>query len=209
MNHHLEALRQNIAKLAANDASFATSLLNQYDRRASLSPKQWAWVEKLAKRASKPVQPVEQIGSLAAIMALFARAGASLRRPAIILALPEGISIRLTIAGERARFPGSLNIVERGDEKRFFGRIKLDGSLDLRDDAPASLPAFLRAFAADPAGIAAAYGHATGACCFCSRTLTDERSLAVGYGEICSGHYGLPYPTRAEVRSGPALQLAA
>lgn len=40
---------------------------------------------------------------------------------------------------------------------------------------------------------AAAYGHKTGACCFCWQDLTDERSVTVGYGPICAERWGLPW----------------
>jgi hypothetical protein len=40
---------------------------------------------------------------------------------------------------------------------------------------------------------AAAFGRVTSKCVFCSRLLTDERSIEVGYGKICAGHNGLPW----------------
>jgi hypothetical protein len=40
---------------------------------------------------------------------------------------------------------------------------------------------------------AARFGAVTGSCIFCMRTLTDERSIKVGYGPICAGHNGLPW----------------
>ena len=40
---------------------------------------------------------------------------------------------------------------------------------------------------------AAHLGHVTGACVFCSRTLTDERSIAVGYGPVCAENHALPW----------------
>ena len=40
---------------------------------------------------------------------------------------------------------------------------------------------------------AAHLGQITGRCVFCSRTLTDERSIAVGYGPVCADHHGLPW----------------
>lgn len=43
---------------------------------------------------------------------------------------------------------------------------------------------------------AAAYGKATDHCVFCSRALTDDRSVAVGYGEICASNMGLPWGVR-------------
>jgi hypothetical protein len=40
---------------------------------------------------------------------------------------------------------------------------------------------------------ASAFGHVYGQCVFCFRPLTDDRSKAVGYGETCAGHRGLPW----------------
>lgn len=40
---------------------------------------------------------------------------------------------------------------------------------------------------------AARFGHLTGACVFCSRKLTDERSVSVGYGPVCAERVGLPW----------------
>jgi hypothetical protein len=40
---------------------------------------------------------------------------------------------------------------------------------------------------------AAEFGHVTGQCVFCSRLLTDERSLAVGYGPVCASKNGLAW----------------
>ena len=40
---------------------------------------------------------------------------------------------------------------------------------------------------------AARFGSVTGSCVFCMRTLTDERSISVGYGPICAEHNGLPW----------------
>lgn len=50
---------------------------------------------------------------------------------------------------------------------------------------------------------AAAFGHVTGACVFCSRELTDERSLTVGYGPVCATNHGLPWGEVAEVTPEP------
>jgi hypothetical protein len=36
-------------------------------------------------------------------------------------------------------------------------------------------------------------GHATSTCSFCQRLLSDERSLAMGYGPICAQNFGLPW----------------
>ena len=40
---------------------------------------------------------------------------------------------------------------------------------------------------------AAAIGHLTHHCCFCSLELTDGRSIDVGYGPVCASNNGLPW----------------
>lgn len=40
---------------------------------------------------------------------------------------------------------------------------------------------------------AAKFGYQTGACVFCQRKLTDERSIAVGYGPTCAARQNLPW----------------
>jgi hypothetical protein len=36
---------------------------------------------------------------------------------------------------------------------------------------------------------AAHYGHLYGVCCNCGRTLTDETSIAQGYGPVCAQYF--------------------
>ena len=40
---------------------------------------------------------------------------------------------------------------------------------------------------------ASEFGHAHGHCVFCALELTDERSVAVGYGQVCASKRGLPW----------------
>jgi hypothetical protein len=146
--------------------------------------------------APRPQRSTEAVGNLTGILALFDTARQHLRHPAIVL---DGF--RVSVAGARSAHPGSLNItsLERsepgryGMQRRWFGRVNLDGTFQPGRDAPANLADALRRFAADPAREAAAYGHRHEACCFCNRALTDPRSTIVGYGPICADHFGLPW----------------
>ena len=45
----------------------------------------------------------------------------------------------------------------------------------------------------DPLAYAHAHGLKTGRCCFCSRKLTDPRSVTSGYGPVCAKRYALPW----------------
>lgn len=52
---------------------------------------------------------------------------------------------------------------------------------------------------------AAAFGKTHGWCVFCSRDLTDERSLSVGYGPRCAQNQSLPWGEVAVELTTPAV----
>jgi hypothetical protein len=151
----------------------------------------------------RPAAPVADVGGLQRVIAMFDVARRHLRFPAIVL---DGF--RVSVAGARAAQPGSLTVTgldavfnsQRGrSERPWFGRVSLDGLFAPGRNAPDGLAAKLSAFAADPAGEAARYGHLTGRCCFCNRRLgegADQRSVEVGYGPDCADHFGLAWGTR-------------
>jgi hypothetical protein len=223
----IEELQTKFALLRDTDRTFAASLCNQFWRKdGELSPKQTEWVGKLLDRANTPVppptaaQPAQRIGDLGGILALFARAQGHLKYPAIVLLHdPVVVStdkmLRITVAGEQARYPGTLNVTSfekvYGDKRAFYGRVKLDGSYEPYDTVSADLTTqiatALRLLAADPARTAAEHGRLTGRCCFCNIALEDERSTAVGYGPICARHFGLAWGSRpAEFAATPVAR---
>lgn len=177
----------------AESNSFAASLLNQFNRRGSLSQKQWFWVNKLTTESA----PASTDTSLAPLADLVTRASANLKYPKIHLRPEPSTPIRLSRAGSRARFPGSVNVTNGapyGDpDSRFYGRILTDGTFQAGRDLTPAVRAALTALADDPVSAASEHGHRTGACCFCNRELTDPRSVHVGYGPVCADHYGLPH----------------
>lgn len=196
MNLDLAAatLENNLSKLSDKDQSFAGSLLDSYYGNRC-SEKQAMWIVKLAERTVAPAPATEQVGDMSGVYALFETAKASgLKFPKIVAKSPVG-EIKLSVAGPNARVPGSINVVEAGaafGEAKFYGRITKDGSFEGRS-APTELLGYLREFAAKPAEMAALHGKQTGCCCFCAKELTDARSIEVGYGPTCAGHYGLPW----------------
>lgn len=147
---------------------------------------------------AKPRQQVD-LGDLSGILALFDKAKEKLKNPAIVLDTTDAngndTTVRLSVAGPQAKFPGSINVTSEGSfqNRDWYGRVKLDGALDARPNAPAGLTATLTAFAADPAGVAAAHGRKTGNCCFCNKALNDARSTEVGYGPVCAKNFGLAW----------------
>jgi len=114
--------------------------------------------------------------------------------------------IRVNVAGEQAKVPGSLTVTEAetrpGEERRrWLGRVLLDGTFqaawELSDaERKAAVEARLAAFAADPSKVGAEDGKLHGRCCFCRIALSDERSTAVGYGKKCASNFGLAWGAR-------------
>jgi hypothetical protein len=192
----ISALKAALPSLSARDADFAASLLAQAARKG-LSDKQMVWVRKLAT----PAAPAVQGADLSPIHALFDRAfSTGAKRPTIRFATADDVAFRLTVAGSQSCKPGAINVTsaEASDTegRTWFGRIlksgQFEGTRKASIDA-APVRAALECFAADPAGQAAAYGQRTGDCCFCSKTLTDARSVKVGYGPHCARKFGLPH----------------
>lgn len=198
MTHTVQELEAALPTLPTSKQSFAASLIAQASSRG-LSDKQMYWVNKLIDDAAKPAPTAVNVGDLSAINALFDKARAHLKYPAIVMSVPAAqMTIRINVAGPSAKFPGSLNVCSGEkpamDERRtWFGRVMKDGAYTPSANAHDAIVERLRAFAADPAGIAAEHGKLTGRCCFCNRHLQDERSTAVGYGATCAAHYGLSW----------------
>lgn len=203
----INTLCANMANLKdPRDVDFARSLVQQFNRKGTLSDKQWPYVIKLAKKATGQEEAPKSVdvGSMKPLIALFAKAKNHLKRPAIVLQNAEVGEIRLSEAGQTARVPGSINVTTPGSfgDRIWYGRITVDGSFQQspKVNPPTALVEALRVFAADPVGQASKHGHLTGRCCFCNRKLEDERSTAVGYGPICADHFGLPWgETRTDI----------
>lgn len=157
----------------------------------------------VAKERPKPI--VAQIGDLSGVLALFDKAKQHLKFPSIVLAVPAiNETIRINVAGDQAKVPGSLNIVSltatdpRG-RKMWYGRVLRDGNFEQSGySASVAVVDRLIDLAKDPAKVAAEHGKLTGRCCFCNLPLTDERSTAVGYGKTCANHFGLAWGDRPE-----------
>jgi hypothetical protein len=182
----ISALKTNLNNLSIKDRDFASSLIASFDRYGSLSAKQIYWVTKLAEKATAPVTEREVV-DLARIGGLFSKAlSAGLKNPKIKVA-------GVTLSPAKAT---STNIgatyVKQGTE--YLGKITADGRwYPVASENATQAFEKVKAFACDPVKAAAAHGHATGNCCFCSRELSDAGSIEVGYGPICAEKYGLPH----------------
>lgn len=195
MTYSVNDLAACLDKLAPKDRDFACNLVEK-GRRYGVSEKQAFWVNKLTQRAKgeEPQREAVQVGDLTAAIQLFAKAREKLKFPKVTLEV-DGRAIKLSVAGENAKLPGSITVASPKFGGAYYGRITVNGAFQPARDAAAvpTLVEYLKRFAAEPAKVAAEYGKLTGNCCFCLKPLSDDRSLAVGYGGTCAKNYGLPW----------------
>jgi hypothetical protein len=186
---------------------FAGSMLKALGSEKGPSHKQRGWAHVLATEylpkanGETEPEPEKTTVDVSGILDLLATAKTHLKYPKTAVALDADRRFRVSLAGPRAKFPGSVTVTsldaDEYGERSWYGRIRTDGSIDLRRNAPDWLEPALVEFSSDPATIAANSGHLTGNCSFCWRPLKDERSTEVGYGKTCASHYGLPWGSKA------------
>jgi Family of unknown function (DUF6011) len=200
-------LNSRVHTLGQNDQNFAVGMIGNVSRYGRASEKQRLWLEKLYQRTIEPEKKPERVktavGDLSRVMALFDKAKARLKKPAIVL-MGDEFEVRLSVASDKARQPGTINVAtaESFDEARWFGRILTGGQFEAspREKTPSWLLPLLSRFAAEPAKTAAEHGRLTGKCCFCNKPLTTVQSTSVGYGPNCAKNYDLPFPTKAQAQ---------
>lgn len=181
-------------QLLAMPGDFPQELAEKFERRG-WSPAQQAWAHYLVYCLTHPEPKPERTDGLKPIVDMFQSVGRKLKHPRLTFFV-NGQTIALSLAGARSRAPGCINVTDGKPygQNTYHGRIMPDGSTAIGD---AGVLAFLQDFATDPAAKAREYGHASGACCMCNLTLTDEVSRALGYGPVCAKNWGLPWNAKA------------
>lgn len=208
-------LRQAWKALDLKDHDFAQSLLASYDSERGVSDKQAQWISTLAQRAEAKTTTPKALAKidLSKINEMFAEARKLLKHPHILLDGEACGTLRVSEAGPSSRYYGELMVTTNGgyENRIWLGRINQQGvyipSLNAQrfeqGDATLNVHKALQFMATDPVGTAKAYGQRFGVCCFCSRTLTDERSVTAGYGPVCAEHYGLSWGECEAVENDP------
>lgn len=192
---HVEILRANLGNLPAKDRDFATSLLAGVAKYGRPTEKQAVWIERLAKRATGQEPTREEVGDLSGLRALFDSAkGAGLKKPKLRFAV-EGLTFAASPAGDNSANPGALYIKSR--DVGYLGKVTREGVWSplgsIEVETATAIGRALKAMAQDPDGAARAYGKLTSSCCFCGLELSDDRSIAAGYGPICAAKWGLAW----------------
>lgn len=181
----------------AGDAAY--SLVSQYIKKGqhdnSLSDKQWDFVSSLVKQATapKPEMPKERVGDFSGVIELFTKAKGNLKYPKISLTTESGGTVMLSLAGAKAKKPGTINVTDGKPfgENIWYGRVDSFGSWEKSHSATDEVGNLLKELSIDPAGFASNYGHKHGSCCFCNKTLTQANSVTAGFGPVCADNWGL------------------
>jgi len=182
------------------DRTFAGDLLSCYDKKGSLSCSQWVWVPRLVHRAIEGDEPetVKLDGDLSGMLVMFEFAKQSLKYPKVRLQLHDGSPVVLSVSGLKAKQPGTVNVTDGKPygSNKWYGRVDKSGTFQLGHHKYPEINqviALLNNFAKDPQQAAAAHGHLSGSCCFCNKSLTDPKSVKVGYGPTCAKTFGLKW----------------
>src|SRR5262249_25135471 len=96
----------------------------------------------------------------------------------------------LSLASENSVNAGYV-YVKAAEDGTYLGKIAPAGLYSPSREAKAGDIETLKATAADPLGLAVAYGKRTGNCACCRRVLSDPKSVELGIGPICKGKWGM------------------
>ncbi len=198
---------------------FAKSLIEQYERKGSLSEKQWPHVERFIKEAAdrvarraedekkrkeheRKILPVASLDGYEPVEEMFQAALDNLKKPEWTLVHgPEHRTFLVSYDKDNSR-------ILVGYSSRPYGYIK-DGTFTYTTyatEAKTLLP-LMEDFKHDPTAVAAESGHLRGKCTFCAKDLKTENSTSHGYGPVCAKRYGLVWNV-ASAREIQAIRAA-
>jgi hypothetical protein len=203
---------QAVRLLASHTSDFAAKLTAKLNAGETLTQNQGVYVYILAEeiRAKTLIESAapssSSAPSLKPIVDMYAArrdAGAKTFKVRLLMGetrvcVESGGYDRLNGQAVYEKTPGALYVTNgrRAENRVRFGKVLPDGNFRAYSDCTGDVIRALEAFAKNPAQMAAEYGHATGECCFCGRSLYDETgggSVEVGYGPVCAVKYGLPH----------------
>ena len=164
--------------------SFAASLVEQFNKRGSLSEKQTgAAVAMLMKvKANKANRAEAPAVDLSNVVAMFNKAHEAIKTPKF--RFEDLVISRAPDTGANA---GALYVKVDGE---YAGKVKEGKWFGLRS-APQDTLSKLQQIAESPLDSAVAYGRKTGNCAMCGRDLTKHESIERGVGPICAERFGI------------------
>ncbi len=200
------ALEACIEHLSMSDKIFADSLIKQ-GSKVMLSVKQLPYLDALIAKALASLNPKEpeqvDVGSFEGLVNIFKKAKEKLKFPKLYLSV-DNVPITVSLAGPHSKAPGSINVAGVGHfhERPWYGRVSPEGVWSKSSKVypeQGSVESLLKALSANPAKAASEYGKLSGCCVFCGLALSDEKSVAAGFGPVCAKNWGLQAEYKAAV----------
>ncbi len=179
--------------------------LTQIEALHGLTDREADWMSRLREqqRCSGSLE-----GDLRPMIVMFQFAEDRLKRPRIRF-LADGPNGQQKVRMERTPTEGKshYNLYFYGDAsisewsntyRRYAGSVYPDGRFFFKpwvfeSGYAEGLLETLNEFSRDPIQAAKAWAQRMATCMFCGLSLDDPRSVHVGYGETCAGHYNLPW----------------
>lgn len=157
------------------------------------------WIMKLAEEQKNPSAKVDKSVNLGmSIPSIFNTAiDKGVNKPRLRFVY-EDFRMVLKRANETFCKPENIGMIyvtsKEGEESTgYYGKIDAEGRFHPAQKCNGKIVQLLKELAANPEEFVSVYGHTTGNCCFCSRELTDSRSVTAGYGPICASKWGLEW----------------
>ena len=182
-----------LLKSAAKGFDFATSMLDAIFKFGDLTDNQMAAVQRLIARDAERLEAQSARTAnareidVSRIAEMFAKVRATnpIKQPTLLVE-----SIELQLAKEHSTNPGFV-YVRRVTDDTYLGKISPDGVYSPSFKATDADLETIKATAADPLGLATAYGLRTGRCSCCGLKLTNKLSVQLGIGPICRDKWGM------------------
>lgn len=184
----------------SHDHNFASSLAYW---TGNLSMKQQEFLDKILDRILNPGAPSNSVGALTVdvsnIMKMMNTAHDTFKMkwPKFWVQTADGTTVKVALGTGIHSGTLKLSTGSYGNG-RYFGSVTDKGEARFTRQGREKSDALIKVlteFNSDPVGVATKYGKLMNACCFCHLPLSTPQSLAVGYGDTCAKHYGLPWGT--------------
>lgn len=165
---------------------------------------------KTAIKKDRPPIELHENNPMQNIMTIMQLASESQEWPKIRLQMPDGSPLVLSYNKKKHWINVSNGKVSWDDNNIFYGKIAM--KIETIDEGKApihymeympvhgmarqesnAIRSIIVAFGMNPMQSAKMYSNATCNCSFCGRHLTNQNSIAVGYGPICAANFGLQW----------------
>lgn len=170
-------------------SDFAMSLVAQYDRKCTLSEKQWAWVNKLITEQKERNANRKDINLMNIVEMFNDVLAKGPSKPKVLFR-----ALLFSVAPLHGKNAGWFYVKDAAT-KVYLGKISPTGEYRGKDQKRLAPIGELSKDELKEAMVSE--GKTTKVCCFCATIIKTKASLDAGYGPICAEKYDLPWGEKA------------